>query len=186
MTRDVIDGAPSSACAGGMDAPVVPFRFDASLRVVIWTDAALSAALALLAVLSPVVIVLPLPSGATTGVGLAALAAALVLAGLGAVTAVLLMMRMRAGHGHAPPGLRLPLPAAMCPAPMLAAAPMTTTVRPSSSRRGGPARPPGLGPRVGPGGWHAGLGSRRWRSTGRTGPWRWPCRRSISGRAGTG
>ena len=115
MTSDVIDGAPSSACAGGMDDPVVPFRYDASLRVVIWTDAALSAALALVAVLSPVVIVLPLPPGATTGVGLAALAAAVVLAGLGAVTAVLLMMRMRAGHGFVPPGLRLPLPAAMCP-----------------------------------------------------------------------
>ncbi|NMO89750.1 hypothetical protein [Actinomycetospora sp. TBRC 11914] len=96
-------------------ARVPPVRYDTSLRVVIWTDALLSAVLALAAVAGPVVVVLPVPPGAATTIGLVVLAAALVLAALGAVTAVLFVARMRAGHGHVPPGLRLPLPAAMRP-----------------------------------------------------------------------
>jgi hypothetical protein len=117
MTREVIDASLGPECAEAVNvAPPVPaFRYDAGLRAVIWTDALLSAALALVAVLSPVMIVFPLPSAATTAIGVVVLAAALVLAGLGAVTAVLLGARMRAGHGHIPPGLRLPLPAAMRP-----------------------------------------------------------------------
>ncbi|WP_285649952.1 hypothetical protein [Actinomycetospora sp. NBRC 106375] len=91
------------------------FRYDATLRAVIRADAFLSAAVALLGMLSPVLIVLPVPPTAVTAIGVAAIAAALVLAALGAVTAVLLAARMRAGHGHAPPGLRLPLPAGMRP-----------------------------------------------------------------------
>src|SRR3954463_11736746 len=55
-----------------------PARYDVSLRVVIRLDALLSAALALVAVVSPVVIVLPMPPRVTTGVGLVALATALV------------------------------------------------------------------------------------------------------------
>ncbi len=116
MTCEVIDLETAPRSAGAVDpTPAVPFRYDAGLRVVIWTDALLSAAVTLVAVASPVVIVLPLPPPATAVVGIAVLAAALVLAGLGAVTAVLLVARMRAGHGHIPRDLRLPLPAAMRP-----------------------------------------------------------------------
>lgn len=117
MTCEVIDVTTSWACAGPVNStPVVPaFRYDASLRAVIWTDALLSAALALVAMFSPLLVVLPLPAAGAITIGLVVLAAALVLSGLGAVTALLLAARMRAGHGHIPPGLRLPLPAAMRP-----------------------------------------------------------------------
>jgi hypothetical protein len=122
MTREVIDAMTSRGWTGRVDRSAVdrtavdpPFRYDTSLRVVIWTDALLSAGLALVAVLSPLLIVLPVSTAAATAIGLVVLAAALVLAALGAVTALLLVARMRAGHGHVPPGLRLPLPAAMRP-----------------------------------------------------------------------
>ncbi|MCD2192102.1 hypothetical protein LQ327_01680 [Actinomycetospora endophytica] len=96
--------------------PTVPaFRYDAGLRAVIWTDALLSALVAAAAMLSPVVIVFPPPPEAATVIGVVVLVAALLLAALGAVTAALLGARMAAGHGHIPPGLRLPLPAAMRP-----------------------------------------------------------------------
>lgn len=90
-------------------------RYDSTLRVVIWTDAFLSAALALVAVVSPVVAVVPVAPPVAAVIGLVALGLALLLAGLGAVTAVLLAIRTCGGDDHVPPALRVPLPAAMRP-----------------------------------------------------------------------
>jgi hypothetical protein len=91
-------------------------RFDRTLRAVMWTDALLSAALAIVClVASPVVAVLGVPQRvlatlAVTAVGLAAL-----LAGCGAITALLIVLRMRRGHYLLPERLRLPFPAVMRP-----------------------------------------------------------------------
>ena len=91
-------------------------QFDRTLRVVMWLDAFLSAALAVLgAVASPIVAVVGLPHGVVFALGLTAIGAALLLASFGAITAGLLIVRMRAGQYRMPAGLRLPLPAPMRP-----------------------------------------------------------------------
>jgi hypothetical protein len=91
-------------------------RFDRTLRVVMWTDAFLSAAVAVLAAaVSPVVAAIGLPSGVLAAFAGAALGCAGLLAGCGAMTAVLLVLRVRAGVYVLPAGLRLPLPAVMRP-----------------------------------------------------------------------
>jgi hypothetical protein len=91
-------------------------QFDRLLRVVMWLDAFLSAALAVLGVIaSPIVAAVGLPHGAVFGLGVAAIGAALLLASFGAITAGLLIVRMRAGQYQMPPRLRLPLPAGMRP-----------------------------------------------------------------------
>jgi hypothetical protein len=91
-------------------------KYDRSLRVVIWCDAFLSAAAALLgAVVSPVVAVIGVPRGALTALGVTVLALAGVLAACGAITAVLLARRMAARQFLMPRALRIPLPAAMVP-----------------------------------------------------------------------
>jgi fucose permease len=91
-------------------------QFDRTLRVVMWLDAFLSAALAVLgAVASPIVAVVGLPRSVVFGLGLAAIGCALLLAAFGAITAGLLIVRMRAGQYRMPAGLRLPLPAGMHP-----------------------------------------------------------------------
>jgi hypothetical protein len=91
-------------------------QFDRSLRVVMWLDAFLSAALAVLgAVASPIVAMVGLPHAVVFGLGMAAIGCALLLASFGAITAGLLIVRMRAGQYQLPARLRLPLPAAMRP-----------------------------------------------------------------------
>jgi hypothetical protein len=91
-------------------------RFDRTLRVVMWLDAALSAALAVLgAVASPIVAAIGLPHGFVFGLGVAVIGCALLLASFGAITAGLLMVRVRAGQYQMPARLRLPLPAGMRP-----------------------------------------------------------------------
>ena len=91
-------------------------QFDRTLRVVMWLDAFLSAALAVLGVVvSPVVAVVGVPHGVVFGLGVVAIGCALLLASFGAITAGLLIARMRAGQYQMPPRLRLPLPAAMRP-----------------------------------------------------------------------
>ena len=93
-----------------------PTKYDRSLRIVMWWDAFLSAAAAVLAVIvSPVVAVLGVPPGARTALGIAVLVLAGVLAACGAVTAVLLARRMVARQYLMPAALRTPLPAAMVP-----------------------------------------------------------------------
>jgi len=63
-------------------------QFDRTLRVVMWLDAFLSAALAVLgAVASPIVAVVGLPHGVVFALGLTAIGAALLLASFGAITA---------------------------------------------------------------------------------------------------
>jgi hypothetical protein len=91
-------------------------RFDRTLRAVMWLDAFLSAAVAVLSLIaSPIVAAVGLPHAAVMGVGLAAIISAAVLAACGAVTGVLLMLRMQAGQYALPMRLRLPLPAVMRP-----------------------------------------------------------------------
>jgi hypothetical protein len=91
-------------------------RYDRTLAAVMWLDAFLSAAVAVLCALaSPVVALLGLPSGTGPVFGVAAIGCAMLLAACGAVTGVLLMLRLQAGQYRLPAGLRLPLPAAMRP-----------------------------------------------------------------------
>jgi hypothetical protein len=91
-------------------------RFDRALRAVMWTDAFLSAVVAVLAaVAGPIVAAVGLPSGLTAGFATAALGCAGLLAACGALTALLLIGRMRAGQYDMPVGLRLPLPKLMRP-----------------------------------------------------------------------
>lgn len=91
-------------------------RFDRTLRAVMWTDAFLSAAVAVLAaVASPIVAAVGLPAGARLSLAAVALGCAGLLAACGAVTAVLLAVRMQQGYYGLPAGLRLPLPKVMRP-----------------------------------------------------------------------
>jgi len=91
-------------------------QFDRTLRAVMWLDAFLSAALALLgAVASPIVALLGIPHGVVFGLGVAAIGCAFLLAAFGAITAGLFIVRLRAGQYEMPAGLRLPLPAGMRP-----------------------------------------------------------------------
>lgn len=91
-------------------------KHDATLRTVMWLDAFLSVAVAVLAILaSPVVAVLGLPQHVVFGLGIAAIVCALLLAGFGAVTGVVLMRRMAAGNYLLPERLHLPLPSGMRP-----------------------------------------------------------------------
>ncbi|MGH3412912.1 MAG: hypothetical protein ACRDPH_07520 [Marmoricola sp.] len=91
-------------------------RFDRTIRVVMWLDALLSLAVALVCIVAvPVVALLGAPGNALEVLGPVAIGLAVVLAGCGAVTAVLLAIRMADGEYRLPPGLRLPLPAAMRP-----------------------------------------------------------------------
>ena len=91
-------------------------RFDRTLRVVMWLDAFLSAALAVVCVLvSPVLALIGVPAGVLPAIGVTAAASALLLAGFGAITAVVFVRRLRTGDYLMPARLRLPLPAAMRP-----------------------------------------------------------------------
>lgn len=91
-------------------------RYDRTLRVVMWLDAFLSAALALICVIaSPVLAVFGLPHAVVLPLGLAAIGCAVLLAGFGAVTFVLIGRRMTTGQYRLPSALRLPLPAGMRP-----------------------------------------------------------------------
>lgn len=114
MTCEVIDGRRHGWCPGVMrdSRP----RYERTLAAVMWLDALLSTAVAVLCTIaSPVVALLGLPSGIGTVFGVAAIGCAMLLAACGAVTGVLLMLRLRAGQFLLPGGLRLPLPAAMRP-----------------------------------------------------------------------
>lgn len=91
-------------------------RYDRTLRLVMWMDAFLSAALAVICVIaSPVVALVGLPRSALLPLGLAAIGCAVLLAAFGAVTFVVIGRRMATGHYRMPAALRLPLPAAMRP-----------------------------------------------------------------------
>ena len=91
-------------------------RYDATLRTVMWLDAFLSVAVAVLAILaSPVVAALGLPQRVVFGLGVAAIGCALLLASFGAITGVVLMRRMAAGNYLLPDRLQLPLPSGMRP-----------------------------------------------------------------------
>ena len=91
-------------------------RYDRTLAAVMWMDAFLSAALAVVClVASPIVALAGLPHWMLTDLGIAALVLCGLLAAFGAITFVLIWLRMRAGHYWLPAGLRLPLPASMRP-----------------------------------------------------------------------
>ena len=91
-------------------------RFDRTLRAVMWTDAFLSFAVAVLCMIaSPVVALFGLPNSVLAALGVAAIGGAALLAACGAITAVLIMLRIRGGQYLLPSGLRLPIPAAMRP-----------------------------------------------------------------------
>jgi hypothetical protein len=97
-------------------ATIETARYDGTLRVVMWLDAFLSAAVTVLSVVaSPLVAVLGLPHGVVLPLGFAALGCAVLLAGFGAVTFVLIGRRMAAGQYRLPAMLRLPLPSGMRP-----------------------------------------------------------------------
>jgi len=114
MTCAVIDGRRGGWLPGVMTKSRSSLS-DRTLRSVMWLDAFLSAAVAVLcAVASPVVAAVGLPQRIVLALGLAAIGCAVLLAACGAVTGVLIMQRMRAGR-YQLPGLRLPLPAAMRP-----------------------------------------------------------------------
>jgi hypothetical protein len=114
VTCGVIDAADRRRQAGGMH------RYDRTLRVVMWWDAFLSTALALLCVVaSPVVAMFGMPHGIVLGVGLAAVGCAVLLAAFGAVTAVAFVLRLRSGDWSMPSDLRLPLPRQLRPGSIL-------------------------------------------------------------------
>ncbi|MCW2648399.1 MAG: hypothetical protein QOF87_261 [Pseudonocardiales bacterium] len=93
-------------------------RFDRTLRAVMWMDAFLSVALVVVGVIaSPIVATFGVPQGLLFGLALSAIGCAVLLASFGAITAVLIMLRLRSGQYFLPADLRLPLPAAMRPAP---------------------------------------------------------------------
>lgn len=90
--------------------------YDKALSVVMWWDAFLSLAVALLAIVAlPAVMFADVPRSVVIGVGVAAILAAVFLAGCGVVTAVLIGLRLRDGDDRLPEHLRLPLPRWMRP-----------------------------------------------------------------------
>lgn len=90
--------------------------YDRALSVVMWWDAFLSLAVALLAIVAlPAVMLADLSRPVVVGVGVAAILSALFLAGCGVVTAVLIGLRYRDGNDRLPERLRLPLPGWMRP-----------------------------------------------------------------------
>jgi hypothetical protein len=91
-------------------------RYDRTLRIVMWLDAFLSAALAVVCVLvSPVLALVGVPAGVLPAIGITAAALAVLLASFGAITAVVFVYRLRTGEYLMPARLRLPLPAGMRP-----------------------------------------------------------------------
>jgi hypothetical protein len=91
-------------------------RYDRTLRIVMWLDALLSAALAVVSMLvSPVLALVGVPAGVLPAIGITAAALAVLLAAFGAITAVVFVSRLRTGEYLMPARLTLPLPAAMRP-----------------------------------------------------------------------
>jgi hypothetical protein len=91
-------------------------RFDRTLRIVMWLDALLSAALAVVCVIvSPVLAVVGVPRGILPAIGVTVAVLAVLLAAFGAITAVAFLRRLRTGEYQMPVRLKLPLPAAMRP-----------------------------------------------------------------------
>jgi uncharacterized membrane protein YidH (DUF202 family) len=81
-----------------------------------WTDAFLSAAVAVLAVVvSPVVASVGLPRASQFALGICVIALAGLLAACGAITFVMIALRLRDGDELLPARLRLPLPAFLRP-----------------------------------------------------------------------
>jgi hypothetical protein len=92
--------------------------FDRTLRVAMWLDAFLSAALAVVCVVvSPIVAIVGVPNSSLGAIGIVAAALAVLLAAFGAITAVVFVRRLRSGEYLMPARLKLPLPAAMRPNP---------------------------------------------------------------------
>jgi hypothetical protein len=90
--------------------------YDDALRLVMWWDAFLSLAVALLAIVAlPAVMLSDLPRSTVVVVGTTTILAAVFLAACGVVTAVLIGLRLRRGDGRLPARLRLPLPGFMRP-----------------------------------------------------------------------
>jgi uncharacterized membrane protein len=91
-------------------------RYDRTLRAVMWMDAFLSVAIAVVSMLAvPVVSTLGVPQGVVSWLGYSVLVSAVLLAAFGAITGVALMLRMRDGNYFLPARLRVPLPAGMRP-----------------------------------------------------------------------
>lgn len=91
-------------------------RFDGTLAAIMWVDALLSAALALVAVVvSPLVATIGLPDRYLSIIAGAVIGLAVLLAACGASTAVLIVLRLRRGRDLLPAELRLPLPEFMLP-----------------------------------------------------------------------
>lgn len=81
-----------------------------------WSDAFLSAALAVVCVLvSPILAIVAVPAGVLSAIGVTMAVLAVLLAGFGAVTAVAFTRRLHAGDYEMPARLNLPLPAGMRP-----------------------------------------------------------------------
>ena len=90
--------------------------YDRALSAVMWWDAFLSLAVALLAIVAlPAVAFADVPQSVVVGVGVVAILAAVFLAACGVVTAVLIGLRLRDGEDRLPQHLRLPLPRWMRP-----------------------------------------------------------------------
>jgi len=91
-------------------------RFERSLRAVMWLDAFLSAALALVCVVAaPVLASLGMPRSVHFSLGIGVIALSALLADCGAITFVMVAMRLHDGDTLLPSGLRLPLPSGMRP-----------------------------------------------------------------------
>ncbi|MDP9117397.1 MAG: hypothetical protein M3O28_09160 [Actinomycetota bacterium] len=117
MTTVVTSGSPAIPHTTGFE-PASAFRYDRTLRTVMWLDAFLSVTLVVVGVAaSPVVATVKLPHGAVFALGIASFVCAVLLAAFGAITAVLIMVRMRDGLYLLPAQLRLPLPGPMRPDP---------------------------------------------------------------------
>jgi hypothetical protein len=95
-------------------------KYDRTLRVVMWLDAFLSTALALLCVVaSPIVATVGVPHHIVLGVGLAVVVCAVLLTAFGAITAIAIMLRVHSGDWSMPRDLRLPLPRQFRPGEVL-------------------------------------------------------------------
>jgi len=89
-------------------------RFERSLRAVMWLDAFLSAALALVSVVAaPILASIGVPRSVHFSLGIGVIALAGLLADCGAITFVIVAVRLRDGDTLLPSGLRLPLPSGM-------------------------------------------------------------------------
>jgi len=119
ITSRVIDGRRYPRFAGYMRSDDVKptYRYDRTLRVVMWMDAFLSVEMVVVCVIaSPIAAIVGVTASIRLVLGIATLVCALLLAAFGAITGIVLMLRMRAGVYFLPAELNLrPLPSGMRP-----------------------------------------------------------------------